>query len=190
MFQFDPENYGPEAAALIEESRLPELGPGHANEEARPRLERLTVESLFAGREIADREMARCCLSALWLAHDFLEESHRISQEISTPEGSFWHGIMHRREPDFSNAKYWFRRAGRHPVFEPLRESARELAQEMATTSDSNYLTQQSEWDPARFVDLCETSQRGSPADADLCRRVAREEWRLLFDHCWRRAIQ
>ena len=53
--------------------------------------------------------MAACCLAGVWLLHDYLDESHTISQRIDTPSGSFWHGIMHRREGDFSNAKYWFR---------------------------------------------------------------------------------
>ena len=71
---------------------------------------------------------ARCCISALYLRHNFLDESHEISQEIDTIDGSYWHGIMHRREPDYDNAKYWFRRVPSHPVFGPLCEKARELA--------------------------------------------------------------
>ncbi|MBW3597367.1 MAG: hypothetical protein KY475_08840 [Planctomycetes bacterium] len=189
MFPFDPQSYGPEAAALLDD-RLPDLGPGEQNRAARPQLERLTEESLLAGREVADRDMARCCLSGLWLAHDFLDESHRISQEISTPEGSYWHGIMHRREPDFSNAKYWFGRVGEHPVFAPLCESARELAEQCETTPDSAFLGRQETWDPFRFIDLCEASYRRPSGDAELCRRIAREEWRLLFDHCWRQAAE
>ena len=45
--------------------------------------------------------MAACCLCGLWLLHDFLDESHSLSQEITTDTGSYWHGIMHRREPDY-----------------------------------------------------------------------------------------
>jgi hypothetical protein len=40
---------------------------------------------------VADRDMAACCRSGLWLAFNFLDESHRISQDIDTPTGSYWH---------------------------------------------------------------------------------------------------
>ena len=58
--------------------------------------------------------------AALWLIAGELDRSHKISQKFETPDGSYWHGIMHRREGDFWNAKYWFRHAGQHPVFEQL----------------------------------------------------------------------
>ena len=50
--------------------------------------------------------------SLVWLYVDDLERSHTISQSVESSIGSYVHGIMHRREGDFSNAKYWFRRAG------------------------------------------------------------------------------
>ncbi len=51
--------------------------------------------------------------SALYLAVGDLERSHEISQADHSAFGSYLHGIMHRREGDFSNADYWFHRAGR-----------------------------------------------------------------------------
>src|SRR5687768_16281564 len=41
---------------------------------------------------------AKALLAALWLLHDFLDESHTISQGLNSPTGSYWHAIMHRRE--------------------------------------------------------------------------------------------
>jgi hypothetical protein len=184
---FDPKSYGP-AAALVETGEMGELGPGKPREASRKQLERLTPESLIPGRRLADREMARACLAGLWLAHHFLDESHAISQEISTAEGSYWHGILHRREPDFSNAKYWFRRVGTHPVFEPLAQTAREWASQEVLDSHAAWLANSERWDPFRFVDLCEAALAGKTNGADLCRRLAAEEWRLLFDYCHRRA--
>src|SRR5438067_362975 len=100
--------------------RLPALGAGSPNEAVRPQLAAMSVETAFADHKVVDRNAAHCCLSGLWLLHDFLDESHKISQEIETIEGSYWHGIMHRREPDYGNARYWFRRVPKHDIFEPL----------------------------------------------------------------------
>lgn len=56
-------------------------------------------------------------IAALWLYVDELDKSHVVSQAIDTPTGSYWHGIMHRREGDFDNSHYWFDRVGKqHPA--------------------------------------------------------------------------
>src|SRR5262249_35721072 len=106
----DHSTYSPDIAELLKEPRLQPLGPGNPNAAAHDKLKPLTIDSAFAPTVVRDRDMAACCLAALWLHHDFLDESHRISQEIETPTGSYWHGILHRREPDYGNSKYWFRR--------------------------------------------------------------------------------
>jgi hypothetical protein len=181
-------DYGSAVARLIND-RLPELGPGAPNNSVRPQLAALTIESLFHGKQVKNEDAARCCLSALWLWHDFLDESHSISQEIHTVDGSYWHGIMHRREPDYGNAKYWFRRVPQHAIFEPLASATRELAAKAQLDSPAEYLATQSTWDPFRFVDLCEAIARGRSNCEQLARETARLEWQLLFDHCYREAV-
>jgi hypothetical protein len=101
---FDPTAYSPAVADLLQERRLAPLGPGSPNLRRRPRLQALTVEQAFAPHRVRDRDAAAACLAGLWLYHDFLDESHTISQGLHTPEGSYWHALMHRREPDFSNS--------------------------------------------------------------------------------------
>ena len=41
------------------------------------------------------------------------ETSHNIAQDIHSPEGSWIHAYLHRKEGDTGNASYWYHRAGR-----------------------------------------------------------------------------
>jgi hypothetical protein len=171
-FEFEPT---PIVQTLLEPGRLPELGPGKPNEAVREQLEKLSIELLFAGQLVRDAEMAKCCVAGLWLHHDFLDESHTISQEISTVEGSYWHGIMHRREPDADNAKYWFRRVGAHPVIEKLPEMTRPLDYEYRSPFD--------------FIDFCERVRGSGSMEKKTAEIVQFLEWMLLFEHCWNSAL-
>lgn len=190
MLSFHPEQYGAALAALLDPARPDDLGPGKPNDAARAGLKALTLETAFAGQKIVDRSAARCCLAGVWLLHNFFDESHAISQEIETPDGSYWHGILHRREPDYGNAKYWFRRVGTHPIFPALAAEARREAQaEPALDPAGSYLAADSAWDPLRFVDLCEQIARGRSNAVEVCLSIARIEWQLLFEHCYRQAL-
>jgi hypothetical protein len=143
----------------------------------------------FGKKQPVDAEMAACCVSGMWLLYDYLDESHSISQGIETPSGGFWHAIMHRREGDFSNSKYWFRRVGRHPVFDALGQRAGELAAERGAERAVKKLLTGGTWEPFAFVDLCEAAVRAQSADGELCRDIQQAEWELLFDHCYRAAV-
>ena len=56
-------------------------------------------------------------LQALWYdAKGDWSRAHDLLQDDSTPAGSWVHAYLHRKEPDLSNAAYWYRRAGK-PVF-------------------------------------------------------------------------
>ena len=187
MFQFDPNRYGPVFASLIDLDRLPPLGPGEPNRDAFDALSTLDDAATAAG-DFVDRGMAAGCASALWLLHDFLDESHSISQGIDTPTGSYWHGIMHRREPDFGNSAYWFRRVGEPSIFPALYSDAAELAASVEHDRSANFLNEQTAWNPLAFVDLCQSAYRHD-ANEQLCRQIARQEWFLLFDFCYEQAV-
>jgi hypothetical protein len=91
----DLSSFSPAIRELLSEARLPALGPGSPGLAVRPQLQALTVEQALAPHPVRDRDMANACLAGLWLYHDFLDESHTLSQAIDTPTGSYWHGVMH-----------------------------------------------------------------------------------------------
>jgi hypothetical protein len=185
---FDPNTYGPVMAVLLQQARLAPLGPGQPNETCRSRLAQLTVSTAFAHAGVRDADMADCCLAGLWLYHDYLDEGHTICQDIATSSGSYWHAIMHRREGDFGNSGYWFRRVGQHPIFAVLHTEAARLAAS-EPRSAAAFLTQQQSWDPFAFIDFCEATVKGRTNAEPLCRAVQQREWELLFDYCYRKAV-
>ncbi|MCS7026183.1 MAG: hypothetical protein NZV14_15390 [Bryobacteraceae bacterium] len=178
---FDAGRYGEEVASILALDgggfRLMPLAEGRCSSEAaRERLRKVSARVL-----LPQARAPEAALSGLWLYFSCLEESHALSQQIPTAEGSFWHGIMHRQEPDPSNAAYWFRRVGAHPVFVPLAEQAATLASQFPNASFSV----NARWDPFRFIDFCEQARRhpGSAAE-QLALQIQRAEWQLLFDYC------
>jgi hypothetical protein len=174
---------------LLANPPLNELGMGKPCAEMRGRLEQLSPDAIAVTREPRDRSAASGCCAGLWLRYNFLEESHQISQQLEDADGSFWHAIMHRRESDFSNAKYWFRRVGNHPIFGELAPEAARLARAQAADWRIESLLNQSHWDPLAFVDLCEKSIGSGSSVELLCREIQRREWDLLFDFCYRKAV-
>jgi len=186
-------DYGSQISPLLAIAPLNDLGPGEPIAEMREKLAEISLDAAFAPHKIADCGMAKACLAGLWLRFDFLDESHSISQELHNRTGSFWHGIMHRREPDYENAKYWFRRVGDHEVFSAMRAAAGGLTAESAKNAKldraAQFLTTQNAWDPFRFIDLVASAANGNLPCENLCRQIQLREWQLLFDFCYHQAI-
>ncbi len=179
--------------------RLPLTCGSAKASEALNRLRRLSDSELL-GSEIGDVRMAQCVRAGLLLRSDQFEESHAISQNIDTPEGSYWHGILHRREPDASNAKYWFRGVGSHPLFAALATPPEGTSSSSAavTATALSHVLRDGLWDPIRFVDLCASAgileQNGNRGGEQRPTRAELEdlqelEIRALLRYCYSGAV-
>ena len=104
-------------------------------------------------RRIAAAGLPPAVASALLLWNDDLDASHTLSQALPDRFGSWLHGAMHRREGDYSNSKYWFRKAGTHAGFAQMTRRASELLAEAgAAPSRPPLAALAARWDPLAFV--------------------------------------
>lgn len=152
---------------------LVQTTPGHSG----------TLDEL-AGKSAADlfpdSRSPEEALCGLLLRLNRWEASHELSQSLNTVEGSYWHGIAHRLEPDYGNASYWFRRVGRHPIFPQLHAAAAQILAEQNT----GWSVPES-WDPFLFIQWCEDANRkGDVSKVKAASAIQNAEWELLFEWC------
>jgi hypothetical protein len=160
---FNPRAYGEEVASIL------------ALEGDGERLLPLVRTQSGAGqaRELVKAaQIAGVLRAGLYLYFDCWNEAHETAQEINTAEGSYWHAIVHRQEPDAGNSSYWFRQVGAHAIFPELRARAAEIGMPTGTR-----------WDPIAFIEYCGRAKQGSEEER-IAREVQRAEWQLLFAWC------
>jgi hypothetical protein len=110
--------------------------------------------------DIGDWELL--CGGVLYAA-DCLGKAHELFQNSDSFEGAYWHGMLHRREGDFSNALYWIRRAGRVPALGGMAG-----------------------FSPTSFIAECEAAAARREEPPRLL-ETQRREWEALMFWSWRR---
>jgi hypothetical protein len=168
---------------------LPRLAPGmspRASELMMHHLNRFVPEEL---KPVLSAEDAVALTAGLFLMHDCLDRSHALSQDVQGAgrhgAGDYWHAIMHRREPDYGNSKYWYRQVGRHPIFTDM---ARATAEEFSSADDndatewSDRIRGGGDWNPFAWVDFCEAmAGRENSVLHAIARRIQWHEMLLLL---------
>ena len=169
---------------LVGTPELPELGPG-------PRAGVLPLPVLAGrldawteGRLLSDG--ARLRLRAVaYLHHDHADAAHELVQDLTDAEGALIHAVLHRREPDFWNAKYWFRRVENHPVFGALTRRLAGHRVDEALRELQASLTLTGSVDPVAMVEAIESVARRPASDPEVVylRGVQMAESECLVEH-------
>jgi hypothetical protein len=170
--------------AFLFTAELAELGPGpRAGVGAKAELREVLEAAVRRTRLTEETRQLVCALVLLW--HDHLDTAHTIAQGIENPDGSLVHAIMHRREPDYWNSKYWWRRVGKHPCFPELAKRVMEFLKAKGERDLLAKLVPSGQWDPFAFVDACEAAAN-LPASAkrvQLLREIQRIEAEVALEH-------
>jgi hypothetical protein len=186
------------AARLQSRPSPPPLAPKAPwNETVQMILHDMEPRELLGRESLADEALGAAVKSGLLLWNDNLAESHALSQNIHNSTGSYWHGIMHRREPDYSNSKHWFRQVGDHAIFPDLRRHALAIFGDPMHPSDYGRLRHDrveasAKWDQFAFVDWCaEAASNGDrhPDATRLLEAVQAVEIELLMAYSYRGAV-
>jgi hypothetical protein len=181
--EFNAESYGPQVAQILAIDGhglrpMPLVAEGCPATVA-GRLGPESGKTLFG--EAAHPNAA---LAGLWLYFSGIDEAHALVQDDGSAEGSLWHAILHRQEPDSGNSAYWYRRAGQHPTHYALSREAKAIVAAYPQAEFRPSLP----WDPFGFVMLCDRArtQPGSQSEAAAI-AIQLVEWQLLFDYCARK---
>ena len=123
---------------------------------------------VLAHPKLHKKEDALRCLVLLW--HEHWTRAHEIAQDLHTPDGSLLHAILHRREPDAWNSKYWLRSTGAHEAYGAIGD---------ALSADGRFTNQpwlrSGRFDAVRFVDACDQADNSSSNETDRLLRTAQE---------------
>jgi hypothetical protein len=183
LWQFEPMLSNPSRFERFLATAEPaELGPGpRKGVQPRSALEEQLGPLLKSSALSDQRQQLIRALVLLW--HDHLDPAHAIAQSIDTPDGAFVHGIVHRREPDFSNAAYWFRRVGAHPAFARMAADTGMLLKSHAEPGLAKKLVDSGAWDPFAFLDECAAASNQPESVRRLLRQIQALEFGALLEH-------
>ena len=166
---------------LLHERTLDEPLPSEPSDYAFViRIREAGIDALLGGAAPLPQAPLPLLRAGLFYFHNALADAHKEVSKAESPEASYWHGMVHRREGDFENARYWMRRTGEHPAFQEMQSRASDASPNMA---------KQYGWDPFLFIHLCEQYKYGETTYKKELGHLQKVEFSVIFDYVWRQCV-
>lgn len=135
--------------------------------EVRSLLDEALHQTVFS----APRQAQLFALALCW--HDQWDAAHDLCQTMEgDPDADFIHAVLHRREGDADNARYWLGKVGDHPAWRHLVP--------VAAAEGLTGLVSSGAWRPGAFLARC---LQATPADTPALMRIQAAELLALLDH-------
>jgi hypothetical protein len=114
----------------------------------------------------------------LWVRIGHIEPAHEIVQSGTQGFEAYLHGVIHRIEGDFWNAKYWFRQVRSAPLLEAIQLH---IQQKYRTTAPSELPIAPTD-NPSLAVDRCEqwfsaNSTKHNPHSEEYLKAIEGIRW-------------
>ena len=139
----------------------------------------MEIVRAFAPSDAAANTRRALCRAALFLWNDDLDAAHKIVQpRDDNATANFLHAVIHRRERDFSNALYWWRKTGAHPLLSKIGLAARDAD---GAREYSQLFGRDDVFNAAAFTQLCEKS---APPNEEVLRRIQAIELESIYQFC------
>jgi len=117
----------------------------------------------------------------IWLRVGLITRAHDLVQDAGTGIEAYIHGMIHRLEGDYWNAKYWFRNAGRSTI--------RQVTEQMNVHEPTGT------FDPSLIVDRLEQFARTGPhttppqensrnSEKQALAKILEQEWWAVWHAC------
>lgn len=133
----------------------------------------------------------------LWLRIGQIDRPHDLVQADTTSLDSYLHGVVHRLEGDYWNAKYWFRQIKDQELLAAIGSSILKRLKALSLFEQARAMKivdENERFDPSALVDACEkicrsTSTRPSDSpherlDFELIEQFGQAEWEALRVLC------
>ena len=160
---------------------------------AKKTLDAVDDAQLFAPTSLKNQSMGAAVRALLYLWNGWIDESAMYAQGARPKESLFILAISERHRGRADGAKAFFRQLNDHSIYPSLAQIATELIGSSPDDTLKRFreiLNLNGAWEPYAFIDVYEQARSDETklTVREFVREMQRQEFTLLFGHCFQAA--